>query len=294
MFEERFLPESREQDNYYYKDDDGVLRHRSPHWTKEVYGFLPKGLGDSLWRTSLASMVYKDKDFISAAETLFEFRRRYFGRQPSDKYHHPTEDFTRDQLIMALCMLKFFNQPIPKIPWRISKNYTLTIDLWLWIQYLRGFKSARTAYLVASSAVWSITNLWDSIIYGIIKIKGVKPKPLADPNNYKTHYIKDMPKSFLRLRRMLCPMFARHLASWMNYIITPNRFLGRRILKHVPKANYVLYLLNGFKPDNMSTVKHRTGYMWQSRLEAPSIEENDIIEEERYSLDIDVLSFLSN
>lgn len=282
----------------YIKKDLMLLDDSVYEWQIKEYGFNPMGLGDAGWRTALANMAYKDKDFRDGTLKMLAERKRYLGENHTE-YHDQKEEYSRDHLIMEMVSFELTGESIHKllkIPFRLSKKTFMTPELYFWVRYIqKGGRLNKLMFIILNIIEMHIANILDSIIYNKLN-KIFKTEPCSIDKYINISYLESGRSDVIKwkkIREKLYPMYSRHLKSWMLYCVGKNKTLSKLIMKNVSKDNLLIRILNHERIGEFN-ILHRTGYIWQSRIETITCEDLHVVKSEQYNLDIDILNFAIN
>ena len=221
--------------------------------------------GDNLWRTSLAYIAYQQpillKGMLSCTRWEKKNKVRYFRSVEQDD-----ETVSRDQLTMFLVAFAEGGGDVRKYvkatPWRISKKYTLTPDMWLWMRALGGNKIAKSLFYLVEIPIAKFYQLWNK----------------------------------RKKARGRFPSYALHLLAWQVYSLKETSNLDHTlksiIIKMTPRENYLIRLLGdaGISQANVDRVVPKTDFQWQRDRYSKAIIRPLTAEEAEYNtLDVDIL-----
>ena len=237
---------------FYFKD--GMMRERTV------------GEGDNLWRTSLAYIAYRHPTLMEGMLDCLKW-----NEDGSIRYYRSTEktdnDFSRDQLTMFLTAMSLSGEDVKKYvkatKWKLSRRFSLTVDMWLWMRALGGSKLARTLFYLIEIPIAKTYQLWN--------------------------------KSNLSKGKF--PSYAVHLLAWQVYALNDpsnfNKSLGSIVTKMADNDNYLIKSLLDYPVslEDVLSVKPETGFQWQrDKFDVnPIIRELTVEEAEFNTIDIDVL-----
>lgn len=227
--------------------------------------------GDNLWRTSLAYIAY-------GHQTLLEGIKKC--QQWSDEDHvqfyrsseQDDNDVSRDQITMFLAALAVRGQPVKKyinaIKWKISKKYSLTIDMWLWMQALKGGKLRKMQFFMVQIPIIRAASLWNQT----------------------------------KLSKEKFPAYALHLLAWQIYSLKSSSRLKWKLASMVVRMadddNLLIRLLLGYKisKEESEQIYPQNDFVWQRYKNDTSAVLRPLTDEEAEfnTLDIDVLNFIYN
>jgi hypothetical protein len=219
------------------------------------------GKGDALWRTALASIAYPDDEELDMAVQ--------FNLMKLQRYPGMSDDFSRDQAIMASVAMYLNHRFVFNLPKRLSKKFKQTPDMRWWLKALRKGKEGR-GFL-----------LWHIIVTGWFML------PLQ--SLYRRVFNNDESGPF--------PTFALHLLSWMVYCLPDSKLkfkLNWKLLHYVEPGNILLEKLNRlYIPEGKLKATPMSDFQWQRRYSHPArgiilIETPDC----PYPIDVDILKVI--
>lgn len=221
--------------------------------------------GDNLWRTSLAFIAYRDPALKEGMLQCLEW-----NADGSVRYYRSTskndETVSRDQVSMFLSAMALGGEDVKKYvkatKWRLSKRYSLTPDMWLWMRALGGNKFARTLFYLMEIPIAKTYQLWNN------------------SNISKGKF----------------PAYAVHLLAWQVYALNDpsnlNKTLSRIIVKMAEKENLLVKLLcdQPVGSQQVLNVKPKNDFQWQrDRYTKVSLRYLTKEEAEFNTIDVDVL-----
>jgi len=194
--------------------------------------------GDNLWRTSIAYITYKDQAFkegmINCTRWISPKHVQYYRSVEQND-----EDVSRDQVTMFLVAMALngedVNKYIKATKWKLSKRFSLTIDMWLWMKALGGSKFAQKMFFVIQIPIAKTYHLWN-----------------------KSGFSK---KKF--------PAYASHLLAWQIYALNDDskyqKSLSDIVSKLADDDNYLVRLLLDLtvNKEQVENVKPTTDFKWQ-------------------------------
>jgi hypothetical protein len=150
--------------------------------------------------------------------------------------------------------------------WKLSKRFSLTIDMWLWMKALGGSKFAQKMFFVTQIPIAQIYHLWN-----------------------KSGFSK---KKF--------PAYASHLLAWQIYALNDGskyqKSLGEIVSKLADEDNYLVRLLLDFpvSKEHVENVKPTTDFQWQRNKEEKAKYCRELTPEEAEfnTIDVDVLKVI--
>ena len=180
---------------FFDEEDKMMYEHGWPWSAKE--GERNVGLGDALWRTSLAYITWKDNDIKEGIIGCFRkvkknhhFKKEFYQpMRATGRYGE--DDVSRDQVTMAFTALKIngdqaeLEELASKTPYRLSRRMKMTPDMWLWVQSLYRQNSQFYAHLYC---LINLSYLWIGL--GVNKIIGkiLGLKTIADKDYDSTYH----------------------------------------------------------------------------------------------------------
>ncbi|MCK9417656.1 hypothetical protein M0Q97_13520 [Candidatus Dojkabacteria bacterium] len=113
------------------------------------HGHNDLGIGDGLYRTSLAYIAYGDSKLMEGIFSSFrEFgminKKAMYVQGARAPFRYREDDFSRDQFILAVSALYIkgntdkLNYIIDRIPYRLSRRFRMTPTLWFWSKGISG------------------------------------------------------------------------------------------------------------------------------------------------------------
>jgi len=227
------------------------------------------GAGDNLWRTSLAYIAYADpvlkEGMLGCTKWISPKHVQYYRSVNQDD-----NNVSRDQVTMFLASMAIRGEDVkPYIKatkWKLSKRYSLTLDMWLWMKALGGNKFAKKIFYLTEVPIVKIYQFWDK----------------------------------LKISKNRFPSYALHLLAWQLYALD-NDFgsknaLGYTIVKMADDDNYLLQLLAGCDVDQskIDSVIPMTDFIWQRYKESTKVELRPLTEEEAEfnTFDVDILKYI--
>ena len=236
--------------NFYFKD--GMMWERT------------HDSGDNLWRTSLAYIAYGHpalkEGMMNCTRWIDKNHIRFYR-----SVEQTDENVSRDQITMFLVALALRGEDVKKytkaIKWKLSKRYSLTPDMWLWLKALGGNKIARTLFYLIEIPIVKVYQLWN--------------KSNISKNKF--------------------PAYAVHLLAWQIYALENNsnmkQTIGSAVVKMADKENYLIRLLCCHKvsKEEIEQVKPHTDFIWQRYRDDFYLRELTEEEAEFNTLDVDVL-----
>jgi len=252
-----FQLEDNGKTRFYFKD--GMM------WERTV------DEGDNLWRTSLAYIAYGDsalkEGMLDCTKWISPDHVQYFR---STEQNDTT--VSRDQVTMFLAAMAIRGEDVkPYIKatkWRLSKRYSLTLDMWLWMKALSGNKFAKKLFFLTEVPLVKAYQLWDK----------------------------------LNISKNKFPSYAVHLLAWQIYSLEDNSNLKDRlgyiVAKMADDDNYLVQLLTGHCVDSskIENVIPMTDFVWQRYKKTTKVELRPLTDEEAEfnTLDVDVLNYIFN
>ena len=267
-----------------------MMNEHALEWAKKECK-MNIGEGDALWRTGLAYITWKQpikKEGILSCyryvpvghhfKKPFYQAMRHSGRWGED-------DVTRDQVIMSLAALKVnkdleeLDEIASKLPYRLSRKYKMTPDMWFWVKTLTCTKHLKLYtnlccffQIVEKFIAFNLNKV-------IAKICGFK-RDIIKNNDYtsRVHYdLKENWNSFqTKIAKAYYQGFAYHLACWQIYTLPKNcntflrRVLTKMMLNYCEKENYLCRILLGDTTVTLEEVQNyesREGFRWQAYLD---------------------------
>jgi len=252
-----FQLEDNGKTRFYFKD--GML------WERSV------DEGDNLWRTSLAYIAYGNPELKEGMLECTEWVDSNHVQYYRSTYKNDTT-VSRDQVTMFLAAMAIRGEDVkPYIKatkWRLSKRYSLTLDMWLWMKALGGSKFAKKLFFLTEVPIVKAYRLWDK----------------------------------LNISKNKFPSYAVHLLAWQIYSLEDNsnlkENLGNTVAKMADDDNYLVQLLAGCDVDQskIDSVVPMTDFVWQRYKETTRVDIRLLTEEEAEfnTLDMDVLNYIFN
>jgi hypothetical protein len=265
------MAETKSIQHRYFKDEYGFLLEKSRPWTDDP----DDGRGDAIGRTVLAGIVYGDADFIGAFQTCVTINGYGFFAM-----RHPEiadrADMSRDHIMWWVLGLRYFNPAglwkALEVPWRISKKFRLTIDLWLWIRAVAYRDSVFTAiyWLAISPVHW----VYLKAIQLSIRVGGFKSVPYTE---FKATPVSGLTKrqKWGRKIMQICPSYTVHQIAWMLTCLPDGwmkRRMQERVIKMAEEKNWVTRSLcgefiKGFERFEVDAYKGMDALRWGRRLD---------------------------
>ena len=221
--------------------------------------------GDNLWRTSLAYIAYGHpalKDGMLNCTRWINENHVQFYRS----VEQTDENVSRDQITMFLIAMALRGEDVKiytkAIKWKLSKRYSLTVDMWLWMKALGGSKIAKSLFYLIEAPIAKIYQL------------------LNKSNISKNKF----------------PSYAVHLLAWQNYALKSNSgfkdAINSAVVKMADKENYLIRLLSCYdvSREDIEQVKPHTDFIWQRYRDESDLRELTEEEAEFNTLDVDVLN----
>lgn len=222
--------------------------------------------GDNLWRTSIAYIAYRDsalKDgMLSCTKWISPNHVQYYR-----SFEQTDMDVSRDQVIMFLSAMVLSGEDVSKYvkatKLRLSKRFTVSFTMWLWMKALAGNKFAQKMYFFIQIPKAKMYLLWNK--------SGI--------SNFKF------------------PAYANHLLAWQIYTLNDDskyqKSLSDLVVKMADEDNYLIRLLLDL-PVSKEEVKHvkpTTDFKWQRNKSerAKYCRELTPEEAEFNTIDVDVL-----
>jgi hypothetical protein len=257
------------------------------------------GKKDSLFRTSLSYISYGKKNLYGypniIQKGILSCFRKYKLINKKKWYYQPMryplceygDDTSRDQVIMALVSLKINNdKEILKdislnLPYKLSRRFSMTPELWLWIRVLTLNKYKWLFYLLFNISIL-ISLIWGKFIdllLGLNKKYTINEllRPTPEGNFSKTLFIKYKKKlknnpMYRFLDSLRYPMYSVHLSSWMIYILQDNiykKFSQWLLSFWITDENLLLMLLNNKNVDIKKIDNYHPMYnfIWSNRFD---------------------------
>lgn len=250
------LPKDNGKTRFYF--ENGMFRERT------------HDNGDNLWRTSLAYIAYDDSvllaGMLACTKWIGKNKVRYYR-----SFENDDESVSRDQVTMFLVAMaeggKDVKKHVKATPWRLSKKYTLTPDMWLWMRALGGSHVARSLFYTIEIPIVKFYQLWN-------KRKSTKGR---------------------------FPSYGLHLLAWQVYALKQNSNLDHTlrsiILKMTPEDNLLIRLLmcECVSQSDIDAVVPKTDFQWQRDAYTKAEVRPLTKEEAEYNtLDVDILQTMFN
>lgn len=266
--------------SYYFVRDNMILGHDH---SSNKYG--NNGIGDALWRTGWAYTAYGNKKLKEGILSCFTDEEDKKGKYIQAHRCYPryrTDDVSRDQIISALCSLKLNGQDkevkrLRKgLRWKISKKFTMTVDMWLWLMAISTPQPLSFIFsLIFTIIHFFITAplvLWNSLLNRWAKMKEISQEKYNEnlKSGMKVTNTKDMEKPS-KIRKLKYPSYALHLFAWQLYSLpwNPLKWLLKLACRpSVHKSNYLMKMLFGAKVlfNDIEEYRPMCGLRWQVRF----------------------------
>lgn len=282
------------ESKHFFDTNDNMMYERGWDWQKKE-GERNVGLGDALWRTSLAYITWGDfdmkKGIVSCFRKIHTAWDDYYYQASRCVNRYGEEDVSRDQITMALVALKLNGDKLAvsdisnHLSWRLSKKFRKTIDWYFWSKSLSGSKFNANMFLVLQLLMLPIIVGWNKLLDKVLGYKSI-------PNNeYKSSYAYKKYEKFNGLQRLLSKSYfmgyAQHLLAWQIYTLPVNNWLrklvSRMLLSLVEKDNYLLRLLLGdtkISEDEIESYVPKENFRWEMRLDGSTIRQFNEMDEE--------------
>lgn len=243
-----------------------------------------RGEFDSLWRTSLAYITYKDNDLKQAIIKCFRkfeminFPGRYWYQASRASNRYGEDDVSRDQVILALASLKVngdeteLKEIAAHLPFRLSRRFLMTTSMWFWVKWLATDKKHfKLAFLIMNLLEHSISITYTKILRQLAG--ATKPVPLPHDRNTKWPF---NPNSWRAKAYKLLgyPEYGLHFSAWMIYSVKDNSVLAqlnKGLMRwQMQDSNLLLRILLDGKPvteTEIKAFKPTNTFMWQRRTD---------------------------
>ncbi len=264
------------------------------YFDKKLSGFLEKpfdwqdsndvGLDDFLFRTSLGYIAYYNSD---SSDRLYKGMIDCFDDN-GKAYRNPLKDedtVSRDQVIMFLTAMKInvgmaeFKGYALGLKYRLSKRYTMTPGMWLWIRVLAK-KQFYGLFALVFGIELLITVYWRKLVNWIWGIHSIDINDLLEDVGSKNasqilfeDYVKKVDKHLRwKLYKFIkIPYYSIHLSVWMIFVLPEGRIkriLQMVIRKAIPKQNLLLRLLTNQEvfTDELQNYKPMYRYAWSTEF----------------------------
>jgi len=281
-----------------YKDSLGFMLERS-RWEGG-----DNGRGDSVGRTVRAAIIYGG----AFVDSIFWSFYGFLSGGPWRPKRHPeeprTEDFSRDHTVWFVVWLKFFHPEllhrVLKIPWRVSKKFSQTIDMWLWIRALANTRIANLLYWVVAGLYLRFVAWWNDMMYRKYGIYSVDYKDFVAFGNMGSEErwgisVRDRN----RCKKWTFPAYSFDIQAFMVWSLSETWFkrrLEKRVIALVEPTNWLVRKLmrDRFTSEEMEEIKNYTGmdgWRWGVRLNAITGVDRYPLEgpQPPYNMDIDAL-----
>jgi hypothetical protein len=239
--------------------------------------------GDCLWWTSLAAITYPKNDkFMLGVRGLTPYsaegkwRRHPFGHLEGTK--DAVDDFTRDQLIMAIAALstsgrenyKAARQAIRRTKFRISKSTFSRLDLWLWMKAVQS-KSYVFAKLFTTLTFFKKLLAWP--LYALTTWMYDYNAKQKHPNELVAEKVGTKFGRFLR-KYFRPKAYPTHLCAWQLWTLKElglgKSFLTGTVVRQIAgRYNYLITLLTGMylSKEEIDNYESRHGWIWQTYID---------------------------
>lgn len=259
------------------------------------------GKGDSIGRTFEAYYTYKDKRFLESVKNCWvkNIRLRGLLKNKTTYYYqgyrfptHDDNDMSRDHLLNTVLIFiasgmseKDLNEFVTHVPWKISKRYSQSLDLWLWMRAASGVWWAKLLSPVIDIISLSLSVLFQKIFYKLASFS-------QEMSQDEFCAVKDFKrtKKMKLFSSMLYPSYTITQNAWKIHYMKDSfskRILKSLLLKIANKHNYVVRLLlddpNMPTKEQVYSYKSMIGGRWDGILN-PEINDRDlhIISPDRY------------
>lgn len=298
-----------------FRPEDGLFYHNKYPWEHNDPEFKEfRGEFDTLWRSGLGYIAYKDEDTKKGILKCFRpyiigeqrdpSKTKYQASRASNRFGE--DDVSRDQVILALSSLEFngnideVKEIAGKLPFRLSRRFLMTPTMWFWVKYLatrkQGWKNA-FAFMQTLEHVLQIP-----LTKFLRWLSGAtKPIPLPHDQHTKLPYKKGI--SFKLYQLIGYPEYGLHFAAWQYHVVPFKGILGwinRGMMKwQMQDSNLLLRMLLGGKKvteGEIQAVKPTNTFIWQRRTDVSTAWVYELKPEqyEFNNLEIDILKTLQN
>ena len=287
-----YKPGKRITSKKYFDTKTKMMCEEPWEWAKKE-GALNVGEGDALWRTGLAYITWKDplmKEGILECYRPFG-ENSHFKKKRYQAMRHTgrigEDDVSRDQVLMSLAALKVngdlveLDEIASKLPYRLSRRFFMTPDMWAWTKTLTCQSDLKLKLLTNFCSFIQIIEKGIAFPLNrlIAKICGFKRNAVKN-NDYTSRVHYDLKEKWsetqLQISAAYYSGYAFHLTCWEYYTLPKdyNPFLKRvwqkMMLNYCEKENYLCRLLLGDKTVTWEEVENynpREGFRWQAYLD---------------------------
>lgn len=276
---------STTRDTFFYIDDNNMFVHKRYDWEDKS---LPGGGRDGLYRTSFAYITYEEEALLEGLKSCIKETSssvkcfRYPG--------YNVGDCSRDQVSALICAavykdLPFKDSLLNKLPYRLSKKFKQTPDMWMWVQALRGNRVFELLFLLTTLVMTVFRTAWIKVIEKVVGVK--KYKGIED-------WIKNHELKHDNLIHLQFEDFAMYLLVWQLYVMRDS-FLKRLTLKvckwDIDKDNLLLRMMCGedVEKENIENFPATTCNVWAKKKDDVHHCNCRILSDERNALYKDLL-----
>ena len=273
---------TEEDKNSFYFIEDKMFLGTDHGWNTSGNN----GRGDALWRTGWAYITYGKKILKEGILSCFTDEVDKKGKKYIQAHRcYPnigTDDVSRDQVISALCSLKInkdkkdLKRLRKGLKWRLSKKFTMTFDMWLWLMSI----STPQPIAFVFSLLFTIINIfitapmtiWNNILFKWSKIKEISQEEHYEILRSGVEVISTKDLKRPNKAMSICyPTYALHLFAWQLYCLpwNPLKWLLKLLCRpSVHKSNYLIKMLFGQKVSMNDIKKYRpmSGVRWQGKF----------------------------
>jgi len=246
------------------------------------------GKGDSIGRTFEAYYAYGDKRFVDAVKSCWVKVDDGNGKYHYQGYRFPThddDDMSRDHVFNTVLILiasghtkEQIKEFVTHIPFRISKKYMQTVDLWLWMRAVSGIWWAKILSPIVEIPLMFFTALWQKIVY---KLGSFNQEMSQDEFEIeKPIYIRT--KKDKKYSNLLFPSYTMYQYAWKLHYSPDNfttKILKRIMLTIANKHNYIIRILlddkNKPTKEQVYSYKAMLGGRWDGIMN-PQINDRDL------------------
>lgn len=247
---------------------------------------------DSLWRTSLGAITYKDKELIQSIFDCFrKFRminkKGYKYQASRYKNRYQEDDVSRDQVILAFSAMSYLNNNklltnkqsklrfdiLSHIPYKLSRRFNMSPTMYFWVksQY-KNNKIYSFLYGLFHFIELLLVVPINKLIRIIVNIHGNLSQD-EHINRISYNYFNKI--KLQKWKRIIyglkTPGYAFHLASWMSYTIKNpfTKLINKLLIWEVENSNLLIRLLSKdkIKKDEINKYKPMLYWRWSSRLD---------------------------
>lgn len=277
---------NRKQLFWKFRPEDGLFYHTKYPWEHSDTHFKEfRGEYDTLFRSALAYVAYKDEDIKQGILNCFRpyivgedrdpAKMKYQASRASNRFGE--DDVSRDQIILALAALEFngdieeVQEIAGRLSFRVSKRFLMTPTMWFWVKYLA---TRKTKWKNAFTFMQTLEHLILIPMTKVLRWITGATTPIPIPHNKHSNLPYKRGKRFKIYTTIGYPEYGLHFAAWQYAVVPFGGILGkinRGLMKwQMEDSNLLLRLLLGGKtPTNeeIEAVEPTNTFIWQRRLD---------------------------